>query len=240
MSDDSHIPSLDTVHGYVEKHYGRRTAKIVGGLLILGICAFALTAISSFVKPIYTAAGSVVAGRTFSIDWQPLIGPAISLVLLIALGVWVIARIRVVNHHLDLVAKFNDAQHDGLSKRVANIEQVLSNAVAPMDARIRALESTKVSQQLVDTLVKREIAAQLIIHHAFYGSPTKSNDVADTVRLHVKGNKIDMPVTNDVLGGDPHHGVAKRLSVSYSLGDGPRREVTVDEKSRLRLSADAG
>jgi hypothetical protein len=51
----------------------------------------------------------------------------------------------------------------------------------------------------------------------------------------IQNNTLDVKVTNANMGGDPNKGADKSLKVDYSFR-GQRKQVVVNEGSRLRLS----
>jgi hypothetical protein len=74
----------------------------------------------------------------------------------------------------------------------------------------------------------------LQILRALYGSGDRNADVTNRVAAQLRGDQINMSVTNDSMGGDPAEGQAKRLKVIY-LWQGLRYETNVPEKGRLDL-----
>lgn len=64
-----------------------------------------------------------------------------------------------------------------------------------------------------NVLTEKE-SQDLKIHHALYG---KSNSVEENLRSRIVDGKVEIPVKNNILGGDPvPHEHNKELSVAYS------------------------
>jgi len=74
----------------------------------------------------------------------------------------------------------------------------------------------------------------LWILHAEYGAQGQFADVTNAVRGSVDNGHVFLRVDNYSMGVDPLPGAHKWLRVQYVL-DGERRNVTVDEKTFLRL-----
>jgi hypothetical protein len=76
----------------------------------------------------------------------------------------------------------------------------------------------------------------LVIESAKYGTgPENEVDVTQAVQNLMQGTCIDALVTNEAMGGDPVVGIHKRLRVVYAVNNGPRREATASEKTRLKI-----
>jgi hypothetical protein len=73
-----------------------------------------------------------------------------------------------------------------------------------------------------------------VIETARYGDGRRVRDVTDRVRSMVRDGRLDIPVENRALGGDPAPGRAKSLVLVYSV-NGRRQEVRVPENERLSL-----
>jgi hypothetical protein len=76
---------------------------------------------------------------------------------------------------------------------------------------------------------------RLTIIKAVYGEGRHSRDVTGILRSNIRDGRLEFPVNNDSLGGDPAHGVHKTLWVSYSVGGRDPQEVRVDEGNRIVL-----
>ncbi|HZQ70305.1 MAG TPA: hypothetical protein VFA68_17390 [Terriglobales bacterium] len=74
----------------------------------------------------------------------------------------------------------------------------------------------------------------LQILRAIYGSGERNADVTGRVAAQLRGDELNMQVTNESMGGDPAEGQPKRLRVIY-LWQGLRYETNVPEKGRLDL-----
>jgi hypothetical protein len=80
----------------------------------------------------------------------------------------------------------------------------------------------------------------LAITHATYEAldGAGAKDVTDVVIKMLKDNHLDVPVGNDVLGGDPIYGRVKRLRVDYTM-DGKKQEAMANEGTTLSIPASA-
>src|SRR5581483_5405535 len=69
---------------------------------------------------------------------------------------------------------------------------------------------------------------------ALYGAGDRNSDVTSRVASQLRGDQLNMLVTNDAMGGDPAEGQPNRLRVIY-LWQGLRYETNVPEKGTLDL-----
>jgi hypothetical protein len=76
---------------------------------------------------------------------------------------------------------------------------------------------------------------RLQIHSALYGSERNKKDVTARVQSQQKGNRLNIPVENDSLCGDPAFQKEKRLTVVYSVGGNPTRTAEANEHDHLIL-----
>jgi hypothetical protein len=74
----------------------------------------------------------------------------------------------------------------------------------------------------------------LQVLRALYGAGDRNTDVTGRVASQLRGDSLNMLVTNDAMGGDPAQGQPKRLKVIY-LWQGLRYETNVPEKGKLDL-----
>ena len=72
------------------------------------------------------------------------------------------------------------------------------------------------------------------IYSATYGAQGRTIDATRAITARVAGNRLELPVTGDILGGDPAPGVVKTLTVNYEL-NGRRRTATAQDGETLRL-----
>ena len=75
---------------------------------------------------------------------------------------------------------------------------------------------------------------ELHIMRAFYGGAGHFADVTEILRSNKRDGRLDMPVDNRSMGGDPDPEVHKVLRVLY-WHEGQRRQIVVPEHSELRL-----
>jgi len=72
----------------------------------------------------------------------------------------------------------------------------------------------------------------LQILHASYGAGEQRMDVTDLLNSQLRGNSLQLVVSNSSMGGDPAAGLEKRLRVIY-LWQGMRNQTTVGEGETL-------
>ncbi|PZP36537.1 MAG: hypothetical protein DI603_00805 [Roseateles depolymerans] len=75
----------------------------------------------------------------------------------------------------------------------------------------------------------------LLIESARYGADGRWMDVTGRLRALARDGRVELEVSNELLGGDPAPGRRKMLSVSYRWGGEPSRTVQVSERDWLRL-----
>ena len=85
-------------------------------------------------------------------------------------------------------------------------------------------------------LIRRVIAAS---YHARDMQPTafcreRCANVTDRVRAHVRDGILEMPVTNNELGGDPLLDVPKQLTIRVLIRR-EEREITIDENAFVKI-----
>lgn len=81
-----------------------------------------------------------------------------------------------------------------------------------------------------------DVRPELRITRAVYGAGDRTIDVTEQVRAQVRDGRLNMPVQNDTMGGDPAFNRPKELTVWYTLGDRPG-QVTVNENGLLQIPA---
>jgi hypothetical protein len=77
-------------------------------------------------------------------------------------------------------------------------------------------------------------AGRLRVMRAQYGIGRRYADVTDLLNSQIQGDSLSLPVTNDVMGGDPDPEQRKQLIVFY-IFNGRQSRVTVNEKDNLNL-----
>jgi vacuolar-type H+-ATPase subunit E/Vma4/outer membrane lipoprotein SlyB len=80
---------------------------------------------------------------------------------------------------------------------------------------------------------------RLQITRAIYGAGNRWADVTARLNSQVRGDQLDMQVTNYTMGGDPAQNQSKSLRVDYTL-DGRTNQVVVNEGDTLRLNSSSG
>ena len=76
---------------------------------------------------------------------------------------------------------------------------------------------------------------RLTILRATYGEGDRRRDVTGILRSLIRDGRLELPVNNGSMGGDPAHGAHKSLWVSYSVGGRDPQEVRVNEGNRIIL-----
>lgn len=76
--------------------------------------------------------------------------------------------------------------------------------------------------------------SQFKIIKAIYGSPHNNIDVTFQYTKHIKNNKLDVVVSNELAENDPHWGVGKTLKIKY-IHEGKLYEKEFTEGSRIQL-----
>jgi hypothetical protein len=77
-------------------------------------------------------------------------------------------------------------------------------------------------------------AGRLRVMRAQYGIGNRYADVTDLLNSQIQGDTLSLPVTNDVMGGDPDPERRKQLIVFY-IFNGHQSRVLVNEKDYLNL-----
>jgi len=77
-------------------------------------------------------------------------------------------------------------------------------------------------------------AGRLRVMRAQYGIGNRYADVTDILNSQIQGDSLSLPVTNDVMGGDPDPEQRKQLIVFY-IFNGRQSRVVVNEKGFLNL-----
>lgn len=87
---------------------------------------------------------------------------------------------------------------------------------------------------LLKKAIERIRMGDLVILSATYGTNDNTKDVTQILNSKILFGKLDLPVRNENLGGDPIHGEVKKLEVEYSYAGNIHNKV-VDEKNVLIL-----
>jgi hypothetical protein len=78
----------------------------------------------------------------------------------------------------------------------------------------------------------------LRITRAVYGAGNRWADVTNRLNSQVRGDRLDLQVTNNTMGGDPAQNQSKSLRVDYTF-DGRANQVVINEGDTLRLNSGA-
>jgi vacuolar-type H+-ATPase subunit E/Vma4 len=80
--------------------------------------------------------------------------------------------------------------------------------------------------------------SSLQITRAVYGAGNRWADVTNRLNSQVRGDRLDLQVTNNTMGGDPAQNQSKSLRVDYTF-DGRANQVVINEGDTLRLNSGA-
>jgi hypothetical protein len=117
-------------------------------------------------------------------------------------------------------------------KRLGMFLLLASSALLP----IYKVSAASPAQRGGDDRDRDDARHELRIDRAVYGNGNRTVDVTDRVRSQVRDGRLDMPVQNDTLGGDPARNRPKALTVWYTL-DGRPAQVTVNENDFVAIGA---
>jgi hypothetical protein len=73
------------------------------------------------------------------------------------------------------------------------------------------------------------------VQRALYGDGYRQVDITARLRSQVRDGRLEVPVNNQLAGIDPAPGARKRLTVEFSLGNGPVQQASAQEGQWLRL-----
>jgi membrane-bound inhibitor of C-type lysozyme len=76
--------------------------------------------------------------------------------------------------------------------------------------------------------------SSLQINHAVYGAGNRNFDVTSRLNSQIRGDQLNLRVTNDTMGGDPAPNEVKTLTVQYAV-NGRASQATFHEGDTLRL-----
>jgi hypothetical protein len=78
-------------------------------------------------------------------------------------------------------------------------------------------------------------SGRLVIESASYGGESRWVDVTQALRAQLRGDRLEVEVSNDLFGFDPLPGRRKALSVTYRWGNEPSNTVRAQERETIRL-----
>jgi hypothetical protein len=99
-------------------------------------------------------------------------------------------------------------------------------------SRITVNEKDTLNLPASDAYTSSDGDERLEILQASYGAGERRRDVTSLVASQVRGNSLQLVVSNDAMRGDPAEGQRKRLRVIY-LWQGVRNQITVGEGETL-------
>lgn len=76
---------------------------------------------------------------------------------------------------------------------------------------------------------------RLTIHRATYGDGRRQIDITERLRGYVRDGQLEVTASNDLAGRDPAPNMRKVLRIEYSVNNGRRQEVVVEESQFIRL-----
>jgi hypothetical protein len=163
-------------------------------------------------------------------------------------------RLRVMRAQYGIGRRYADVtdllnsqiQGDSLSLRVTN--EVMGGDPDPeqrkqlivfyifngRQSRVRVNEKEILNLPGNDAWSPRDSDDRLEILEATYGAGDRRRDVTSFVRSRVRGNALQVLVSNGAMGGDPAEGQRKRLRVIY-LWQGLRYQLTAGEGETLAI-----
>jgi hypothetical protein len=157
------------------------------------------------------------------------------------------AQYGVGNRYVDVTDLLNSQiQGDALSLRVTN--DVMGGDPDPeqrkqlivfyifngRQSRVRVNEKEILNLPGNDAWSPRDSDDRLEILEATYGAGDRRRDVTSFVRSQVRGNALQVLVSNAAMGGDPAENQRKRLRVTY-LWQGLRYQLTAGEGETLAI-----
>lgn len=86
-----------------------------------------------------------------------------------------------------------------------------------------------------DSPASMDGAPRLMIIRASYGTQGHQRDVTQRLRELVRDGRLDITADNNLVGEDPAPYATKTLWISFSVGGGTPREVSVEERQRLSI-----
>ncbi|MBP7864392.1 MAG: DUF3395 domain-containing protein [Acidobacteria bacterium] len=94
---------------------------------------------------------------------------------------------------------------------------------------------------LVAVVAVGQALADIIIERAFYGYGQRGKNVTNLLQSYIRGDRINVQVTNANMGGDPYPGKIKNLRVEYRVRrDGEIRQANVMENDWLVIEGRPG
>jgi len=161
------------------------------------------------------------------------------------LAVELIASRRIVSAIPDLTGVARDDKDEGVRcAAISALGAMVGEAEFPRvvdllvgaksQAEVRAAERALLA---VIQRVARPAPGRVVIRKAIYGDLPRGKraDVTRRVARLVKAGRLSFDATNSTLGGDPAHGIVKKLYLEYTL-DGVLRTLTVGEGQTVTLS----
>jgi hypothetical protein len=73
------------------------------------------------------------------------------------------------------------------------------------------------------------------VQRALYGDGYRQVDITARLRSQLRDGRLEVPVNNQLAGIDPAPGARKRLTVEFSLGNGPVQQASAQEGQWQRL-----
>lgn len=126
----------------------------------------------------------------------------------------------------DKVSAHLQAQWQAKFDEHARQEEIQKQAAAAIEA-----ERWAVAERAAAAMAEHNRKTQVVVHSAVYGD----RNVTQRVQHYVRHGRLNMPVSNAAMGGDPQKGVVKYLTVEYTCGDGPVQIKQFREKTKAVL-----
>lgn len=233
---------------------GDRWAKRFAVVLMMGAVCTALIAIGSFiyylnsmvVQPALAMLRPFQEDGTFANAIVALIvsGIVVTVVALVAVRLqsrrdnqWKTTLLDSLLQMIEEDAEKRPSRSDiaALISRIENLETVTKDLASRALLSKQTGPSASTAISFAKTMTADELPASLVIRSARYGHGDRWQDVTAHLSAKVKKGRIEMPVLNDTLGGDPFPHQRKLLHVTYEWNGTVRPQLTLEEKSVLKL-----
>lgn len=233
----------DAVHTYVERHYGPKSGKVAGAIVVVAFLMSCLYVIVALVRGAFQIVMAQVAGREWPIPnvaSRDMFGIGIALVAVAVSTIWLARKIHFNNEAINgVLLAFATATKQRLDDadviRTEHFES-FAKRLGVLEKHVELPGADPLREVLEGRYEKRLEEMRLTIHSALYGVPGHENDVTELLKTMASATELNIMVTNKTMGGDPIYMTPKSLRVDYSIGKN-RQQITCSEKTRLRIGA---
>lgn len=234
---------------------GDRWAKRFAVVLMMGAVCTALLAIGSFlfylnsmvVQPTLGMLRPFQEDGTFANAAVALVvsGIVVTIVAVVAVRIqsrrdnqWKTTLLDSLLEMIDEDAKKRPSEEDvnSLRSRIENLETVTKDLASRALLSKPSAQTAGTAISFAKTMSPPELpSSSLAIRSARYGYGDRWQDVTAHLATKVKNGRIEMPVLNDTLGGDPFPHQRKELHVTYEWNGKIKPQLIIEEKSVLKL-----